>query len=110
MTSEAWGRVFLLKGAYNILTSVVLLVWADRLLPALGAPPGNPAYAQMFFLLALAFGLGYCLVGLDIDKNHGIVAIGIVGQLSVFAVLAWHYRSGSVNPMGLTPGIVDLVF
>jgi hypothetical protein len=42
-TTMIWMRVFLLKGAYNIVLRMTLLLWADEILPWLGAPAGNPA-------------------------------------------------------------------
>lgn len=110
LSETAWRRIFLLKGAYNIIVSLILLVWSGQLLPLFGAPPGNPAYPQMFFLLCLAFGVGYCAVGLDLDANPGIVVIGIMGQLSVFAVLFWQWRAGAVYAPGLLSALIDLVF
>jgi hypothetical protein len=69
--------VFLIKGAYNIVLTVTLLLLRGEILPRLGAPPaGNPVYVQLFLTLCLAFGVGYVLVGLEIRKNHGLVAIG----------------------------------
>ena len=65
----------------------------------------------MFLALAFVFGLGYCWVGRDLAKNHDIIRMGILGQISVFVIslyavtlahprLAWPY---------LLPGLVDLV-
>jgi len=110
LSDTAWRRIFLLKGAYNIIVSLALLIWSAQLLPLLGTPAGNPAYPQMFFLLCLAFGVGYCAVGLDLDANAGIVVMGIIGQLSVFVVLFWQWKAGAVYLPGLVSGLIDLVF
>ena len=56
LSDTAWRRMFLFKGAYNIIVSLALLIWSAQLLPLLGTPAGNPAYPQMFLLLCLAFG------------------------------------------------------
>jgi hypothetical protein len=110
LSDTAWRRVFLLKGAYNIIVSLILLIWSAQLLPLFGAPPGNPAYPQLFFLLCLAFGVGYCAVGLDLDANGAVVVMGIIGQLSVFAVLLWHWKAGAVYAPALLSGLIDLAF
>ena len=110
LSDTAWRRIFLLKGAYNIIVSLALLIWSAQLLPLFGAPPGNPAYPQMFFLLCLAFGIGYCAVGLDLDANAAVVVMGIIGQLSVFAVLAWQWNAGAVYAPALLSGLIDLAF
>ena len=46
LSDTAWRRIFLLKGAYNIIVSLALLIWSAQLLPLLGTPAGNPAYPQ----------------------------------------------------------------
>jgi hypothetical protein len=105
-----WTRVFLVKGAYNIVLSVTFLLWADEILPWLGAPAGNPVCVELFLTLCLAFGVGYVLVGLEIDKNHGLVAIGILGQAGLFTVVAWQWMKGNVYAMALPSGVIDLAF
>ena len=102
--------MFLFKGAYNIAVSLALLIWSSQLLPLMGAPAGNPAYPQMFLLLCLAFGVGYCIVGLDIESNSGIVVMGILGQLSVFGVVAFQWFAGAVYWPALASGTTDLLF
>ena len=110
LSETTWSRVFLIKGVYNIVVSLVLLIWARELLPLFGAPAGNPAYPQMFLLLCLAFGVGYCWVGLDIDSNTGIAVMGIIGQCSVFAVVTVQWRAGTVYNPALISGTIDLAF
>jgi hypothetical protein len=110
LSRTVWGWVFLGKGVYNIAVSLVLLIWADSLLPLMGSPAGNPVYPQMFLLLCLAFGIGYAIVGLDVDSNAGIVTIGILGQLSVFAVVIWQWRAGAVYGPAVLSGVIDLGF
>jgi hypothetical protein len=110
LSETAWRRIFLLKGAYNIIVSLVLLIWSAQLLPLLGTPPGNPAYPQMFFLLCLAFGVGYCAVGLNLDANAAVVVMGIIGQLSVFDVTIWQWNAGAVYTPALVSGLIDLAF
>ena len=110
LSDAAWRRVFLLNGAYIIIVSLALLIWSAQLLPLLGLPPGNPAYPQLFFLLCLAFGVGYCAVGLDLDANAAVVVMGIIGQLSVFVVLFWQWQAGAVYAPALLSALIDLVF
>jgi hypothetical protein len=105
-----WARAFLIKGAYNIALSTCLLVWGNALLPHFGAAVGNPAYAQLFLALCLAFGIGYVIVGLDIDRNHGIVAIGVLGQGLLFAIVTLQWFAGNVYPVALISGMIDLAF
>src|SRR4051812_34197361 len=110
LSATVWQRVFLIKGIYNVAVSVVLLIWAKELLPLFGTPAGNPAYVQMFFLLCLSFGVGYLIVALQIDANPGIVVMGILGQLCVFAVVVLHWAAGNAYAPALVSGAVDLAF
>jgi len=110
VSRTAWSWMFRVKGIYNIAVSLTLLVCADRLLPLMGIAAGNPAYPQMFLLLCLAFGIGYVIVGLDVDSNAGIVVIGILGQLSVFGIAIWQWRNGAVFGPAVLSGVIDLVF
>ena len=105
-----WSRIFLIKGIYNICLSLILMIWATQLLPILGTPAGNPAYVEMFLLLCLAFGVGYLIVGLDVDSNAGIVVMGILGQVSVFCVVIVQWHSGVVYAWSLPSGIIDFAF
>src|SRR5690348_10659242 len=84
ISAQTWRRVFFVKGIYNILVSLVMLVWAAKLLPLVGAPSENPTYAMLFLWVALACGAGYVVVGFDLDANAGVVVVGIIGQAAVF--------------------------
>ena len=110
VSRTAWTWMFLAKGLYNIVVSLTLLIFADRFLPLMGIPAGNAAYPQMCLLLCLAFGIGYVIVGLDVDSNAGIVVIGILGQVSVFATVICQWRSGAVYGPAVLSGVIDLAF
>jgi hypothetical protein len=110
LASHVWCRIFLAKGIYNIGVSAVMLAWTDAFLPLIGTPPGNMAYPLLFLWLALACGVGYIVVALDLDANRGVVVLGIIGQLAVFGVLALYWLKGSVHAAGLIPACVDLAF
>ena len=105
LANHVWCRIFLAKGIYNIAVSAILLARPGLFLPLLGAPPGNMAYALLFLWLALACGVAYVLVALDLDTNHGVVVLGVIGQLAVFGVLTPYWLKGSVYAVGLDSGI-----
>jgi hypothetical protein len=89
---------------------VAFLLLGSELLLLLGTRPGNMAYVHMFLWLALACGVGYLVVGGDLDRNRGVVAVGIIGQLSVSAVLSWNWVAGTIYTPGLIPAAIDFVF
>jgi len=109
--SMTWKYVFLVKAAINWVESVVLLFadpWIRDLLNQ--EPLANPEYSQMFLALVFIIGIGYWWVGNDISRNHDIVKLGIYAQSCVFIVLAYHTVVGSLHPLYLIPGVIDLVF
>src|SRR5262249_22586685 len=107
---QTWRRVFLVKGVYNVAVSLVMLLWAEKLLPLVGAPLENPTYAALFLWVALACGVGYLVVGCDLDANPGVVVVGIIGQTAVFGVLGWYWTKSLVHSSGLVFGVIDLAF
>jgi len=109
---ELWRNVFRVKGIYNCVASLGLLLCDDRIRAYLGAEPGDPVYRTMFLALCFAFGLGYSAVSRDLTKNHAVVGMGILGQLSVFVVTSWAIscKQPGLPVLYLLPAIVDLVF
>jgi nitrate/nitrite transporter NarK len=107
---HVWRRIFLVKGVYNVAVSLVMLLWTTKLLPLLGEPAGNLAFPLLFLWVALGCGVGYLIVGCDVERNHGVVVVGIIGQAGVFGVLASYWLKGSVYATGLIFGCVDLAF
>jgi hypothetical protein len=107
-----WRRVFRVKGVWNCAATVGFLLGDDRLRDHLQVPHPDPVYRAMFLALAFAFGLGYWWAGGDPDRNRNVLWMGVLGQLSVFAVLAYAVALAP-QPLPwpfLVPGIVDLAF
>lgn len=109
--STTWKYVFLAKAVINWVESLALL-FSDRLIrEALNLKPLiNPEYAQLFLVLVFVIGIAYWWIGNNISENYAIIKFGVLAQLSVFFVLAYHTLIGNVHPLYLIPGIIDLVF
>ncbi len=106
-----WKYIFLLKAGINWVESVALLLTDSWIREWLGqAPLTNTEYLQLFLVLVFVIGIGYWWVGNDISHNHGIIKLGILAQSSVFVVLAYHTLVGSLHPLYLIPGVIDLTF
>jgi hypothetical protein len=67
-------------------------------------------YVQGFFCAVLLFGVGYFIVGLNINKNHGIVWLGAIGKVLVFGFFLAYYLSGQIPFYLVLVGIGDLIF
>jgi len=79
----------------------------------LGTPAflyGSMIYYQGFILSVIIFGIGYLIVGLNIDRNHWIVLIGIIGKLLVFVFFTIIYINGAIALFKLIIAIGDLIF
>ncbi|NEU74223.1 hypothetical protein PI95_017060 [Hassallia byssoidea VB512170] len=106
-----WKYIFQLKAAINWVESVFLLLSDQWIRELLGEKPlVNSEYSHLFLVLVFVIGIGYWWVGQDIDRNHGIVKLGIIAQSSVFAVLAYHTFANKLHPFYLIPGVIDLTF
>ena len=67
-------------------------------------------YYQGFILSTIIFGIGYFMVGANLDKNHGIVIMGIIGKVLVFIFLLAYYFLGVLNIDIVILGTGDLIF
>ncbi|MBW4443734.1 MAG: hemerythrin domain-containing protein [Plectolyngbya sp. WJT66-NPBG17] len=106
-----WERVFQTKAMINWVEAIVFLVGDRFIRDALQTEPlMNPEYSQIFYGLVFIIGIAYWWVSQDITRNHDIVRFGILAQSSVFAVLAYHTLLGSLHPLYLLSGVLDLTF
>ena len=49
-----------------------------------GLTPAGQLYNLFFRIATVLNGIGYYIVGRDINKNHGIVLLGIIGKIIIF--------------------------
>ncbi|NOZ95293.1 MAG: hypothetical protein GXP47_11255 [Acidobacteria bacterium] len=108
---EYYTRLFLVGAIWNWVAAATFMVGYPLIFPALRMPPPTyPVFFLMFLALCFIFGNGYHWVSRDLGRNHGIVRLGIIGKLIVFAGLAWAGLTGQIHPILVLPGVVDLVF
>jgi hypothetical protein len=58
----------------------------------------------------LIFGFGYYLVSRDVNKNHGIVIMGIIGKLFFFVYYTYMYFTMHATIVAFLAVIGDLIF
>ena len=111
-----YKALFIIGGVWNFILSVpfLLLSFFDRTLLSLfvvGIFTGATLmYYQVFLWFVIVFGIGYTIVGLNLDKNHGIVLLGVIAKILAFISFIAYYLSGDV-PFSLAMiGIGDLIF
>ena len=106
-----WKSVFLTKSIITCAEGAALFfadAWLRNFLN--DWPLVNVEYSQLFFGLVFFIGVAYWWVSNDIFKNYGIIKFGVCAQSFVFVILAYHTLIGSVHPLYLIPGIIDLIF
>jgi hypothetical protein len=67
-------------------------------------------YYQLFLLFVIVFGIGYIIVGLNLDKNHGIVLLCIIAKIFAFIFFVAYYLSGDIPFIQAMIGTGDLIF
>ncbi len=67
-------------------------------------------YYQGFMLAVIIFGMGYLIIGLNLDENHGIILMGIVGKLLVFGFYTLYYFQGVIGLIQFIVAISDCFF
>lgn len=111
MKKRDWYRfLFLIWGLWNINMAIVVLIFYQELFPVLDMSlPSSPIWLQLFAWLVLIMGAGYLIMRRDLNKNHLLIMLGILGRFVSFSYFSWYFFSGQSNWMLLLMGIVDLV-
>lgn len=94
-----WGAAALFAFAYQPMFELLNMQQPTQLF-----------FLQGFCLAVFLFGLGYYWVGVNLAENRAIVVLGTIGKVGVFALLLLHALAGSVHPLLISAGVVDLVF
>ena len=106
--------LFIVGGIFNWIMAISFLI-ASVAIPEIFTLFGTTEPPTLFFLhamLALIFvyGIGYAIVGLDIDKNLGCVWMGILSKLSFFTFCVIYFLIGDLDLMIVIFGSFDFVF
>ena len=105
-----YPRMFYAAAIYNWLAAAASI--AKSLAPA-AIPmdtPFDPFCAQVFGLMVAVFGYGYFLVARDVSRNEGIVWMGIIGKLLIFALFLTNAIAGRFPFVLMIPAVGDVIF
>jgi hypothetical protein len=107
-----WGKIFVAGALWNCAASLALYFFHGALFSLLGMPPiDDSMFAQLFFMAAFLFGVGYYWVSRDLSRNHGIIKLGIAGKILVFAIMTYHLIfHNCIHWFFASAGVVDLIF
>ncbi|PIP37804.1 MAG: hypothetical protein COX19_15730 [Desulfobacterales bacterium CG23_combo_of_CG06-09_8_20_14_all_51_8] len=108
---DYYQKLFFVGALWNWAATLTFAVGYPILFPLFGMKlPTYPVFFLMFLGLAFVFGIGYYWVSMDLNRNHDIVKMGVLGKLLVFVALLWAGVTGQVHFILIGAGIVDLVF
>ncbi len=105
-----YKRMFYGAAIFNWLAAATVI--AKAAFPTLIAmdSPFDPFGGEVFALMAAIFGFGYFLVARDPSRNEGIVWMGIVGKLLIFALFLAHAIAGTFPFVLVIPTLGDAIF
>jgi hypothetical protein len=106
-----YKKMFFIGAIWNWVATLTFAIGWKFLFPLFGmASPNYLVFYMLFLGLCFVYGIGYFWVSRDISSNHGIVRMGIIGKLLVFAGFLIAWVMGEVPLIIVGSGIVDLIF
>ncbi len=100
--------MFIIGAIWNLAVAIPLLIMSYFI--NLGLSTLGLIYYQGFLISIILFGIGYYIVGKDINKNHAIVLLGIVGKILVFTFFLAYFLLGIMTILEVIASTIDLIF
>jgi len=100
--------MFIIGAIWNLGIAIPLLIMSYFV--NLGLSTLGLIYYQGFLNSVILFGIGYYIVGRDINKNHAIVLLAIVGKIQVFTFFLAYFLLGIMTIFEVIAGTIDLIF
>ncbi len=100
--------ILIIGAIWNIIISLLIFLGSFFANPGLNEL--GLVYYQMFSMVVLLFGIGYYLVARDLENNHAIISLGVIGKILVFIFMLTYYILGVVDATSLVTGIIDFIF
>jgi hypothetical protein len=107
-----YKKLFFIGALWNFGAAFIFYFLHGPLFSFLGMQPvGDAMFVQLFSMAVLLFGVGYYWVSRDLNRNHGILKLGIAGKVIVFTILTYHLLfHGCIHWLLALAGVVDLIF
>ncbi len=111
---EYYKYLFIIGAVFNWTISTTFSV-ISILVPDIFVVFGSSTPPTLFFLhsllgLIFVYGIGYFIVGLDIDKNRGCVWLGVISKLSFFTFCVIYFLLGDLKFIIVILGSLDFIF
>jgi len=108
-----YRKLFFVAALWNLALGLAFLLMFSRLMTLFGMPtPAREltAFHQMAILLAMVYGIGYYMVSRDLYSHKGIVLLGVIGKIIVFALFLYHMLFSGLHFLIFLVGFGDLIF
>ena len=111
---DYYKYLFIIGALWNWVAAgpfIIIVLTNPNMLLAFGlAVPPSLIWVQLFLACVFYFGIGYFLVGRDIENNHGIVLIGALAKIVVFIAFVYYFTVGDLPLFLVLLGTGDLIF
>lgn len=108
---EKWFRIVLFATAVMNIFGALTFVPANRSgREMLGVPEPHPIYLWILAVWIFAFGICYLWMAIKQSREWLFIAIGAIGKLSFFGLLATYALLGEIPFYAALGGVGDLIF
>lgn len=112
--AKYYKYLFIIGAIFNWMVSSTFLV-VSILIPDIFRLFGTTNPPTLFFLhsllgLIFVYGIGYFIVGLDINKNRGCVWLGVISKLTFFSFCLIYFLLGDLELIIVILGSLDFIF
>jgi len=52
-------------------------------------------FFQFFMIVVLLFGIGYMMVSMDLEKNRGVIWLGMIAKIIIFGTFSYQFFIGN---------------
>ena len=108
-----WTVFFYLAAAFNFCMGGPIFfasAWSYAV-AYVGVPdPAALRFWGDFGYAVILIGIGYAIIGADVDRNRGIVWLGIIAKLFDMIALPLRWYEGLAHPIVLAPAGIDGLF
>ncbi|NVM27243.1 MAG: hypothetical protein HWN65_00265 [Candidatus Helarchaeota archaeon] len=110
-----YKHLFLIGAIWNWIVAISLLLLSIFMLDVAAlifemAIPPSLIWFHVVVGIVFIFGVGYYLISRDLNKNHGIVVLGVFEKYFFFLTLLVYFILGDINIYAVLFGAVDFVF
>lgn len=107
--------LFIIGAIFNWIMAIVFTLISIFFYSTIFSLFGCAAPPTLFFVHSLlgliaVYGIGYFIVGLNINKNRGIVYLGIISKLAFFSYCLIYYLLGDLKVIIVILGSFDFIF